>query len=344
MDLRMRPMVTLLAVFVFVVVSADELVLQLNGELGSFPESMILSKIQMGVIDPNPIVNERGLRYFVQIARNNVVVYPHGIQTIVPIGRKRYFSQRLFHPRTTISPSQKSNSRNTWPRTQNSGDSVQALDPDRRMLTASSDRNTQTGSLKSVKPPLNQSRQASTDESGCSASPSSRDQQNRRKLVDVLKSGTQRETNNPAMASKLPERITMLSGEQAPSITETREVVRGIVIEQVSNQHQRHYQLQRQLQNSRPSQTNDQHIVRQLQTSHEAMQHEFASRDQSPDFQRAQYQQNAEPLIAAPTSAVELTTEQAATTTSITTASSSTTTAETSSTTPDAQNGYQSSD
>ncbi|KAK6968181.1 cyclin-dependent serine/threonine-protein kinase [Biomphalaria glabrata] len=255
MDFGMSPVVLVFAVLMFVV-SADELVLQLNGELGSYPESMILTKIQMGVIDPTPIVNERGLRYFVQIARNNVVVYPNGVQTIVPIGRKRYHSQRLVpinnnrlrctscdanklgQIRTTPPPSslsQKSASRNIRPSSASLGEFSNSKNLESRQQTATAaDRQGQT-----MKTATNQSKQADA------AVP----QENRRVLMDVLKSGTP-ELKVSSQSITLQARRTQSVTGQVQNIAESVDVVRSSRVSSFEGQgslqnSEMHYQLQR---------------------------------------------------------------------------------------------------
>lgn len=49
--------------------------MQLSGELRAYPESMIKARIMRGVISPKPRVNSKGMRYWVQIARDNVGEY-----------------------------------------------------------------------------------------------------------------------------------------------------------------------------------------------------------------------------------------------------------------------------
>ncbi|BFZ18452.1 hypothetical protein BsWGS_21491 [Bradybaena similaris] len=85
----MTSSVLVLAVLL-VTVYADELVMQLSGELRMYPDSTVKARIMRGVISPTPRVNSKGMRYWVQIARDNVVFIPNfGFQTIVPYGRRR---------------------------------------------------------------------------------------------------------------------------------------------------------------------------------------------------------------------------------------------------------------
>ncbi|XP_059154100.1 uncharacterized protein LOC131939660 [Physella acuta] len=74
-----------------VVHSADELVLQLNGNLGRYPDTTVKRLIQRGVVSPVPRTNERGFRYFVQVTRDNVVFIPGlGFQSIRPQGTVKF--------------------------------------------------------------------------------------------------------------------------------------------------------------------------------------------------------------------------------------------------------------